>query len=152
MTVWIFEDCNMKGRLNCYFDAALLKRLDELAARRGLSKSTIVEAALASFLSPDAADQREAAISRRLDKMTRAIERLERDVSIGNEAQALYIRAWLTATPPLPEGAQVAAQAKSKERYESFVEALGRRLAKGQSFVEEVSHDVASKKPETYKP
>jgi len=49
----------MKGRLNCYFDAALLKRLDELAARRGLSKSTIVEAALASFLSPDAADQRE---------------------------------------------------------------------------------------------
>ena len=39
----------MKGRLNCYFDAALLKRLDELAARRGLSKSTIVEAALASF-------------------------------------------------------------------------------------------------------
>ncbi len=115
----------MKGRLNCYFDAALLKRLDELAARRGLSKSTIVEAALASFLSPDAADQREAAITRRLDKMTRAIERLERDVSIGNEAQALFIRAWLTATPPLPGDAQAAAQAKAKERYEAFVEALG---------------------------
>ncbi len=63
----------MKGRLNCYFDAALLKRLDELTARKGLSKSTIVEAALASFLSPDATDQREAAITRRLDKMTRAI-------------------------------------------------------------------------------
>ena len=101
----------MKGRLNCYFDAALLKRLDELAARRGLSKSTIVEAALASFLSPDAADQREASITRRLDKMTRAIERLERDVSIGNEAQALYIRAWLMATPPLPDGAQAADRA-----------------------------------------
>jgi hypothetical protein len=142
----------MKGRLNCYFDAALLKRLDELAASRGLSKSTIVEAALASFLSPDAADQREAAITRRLDKMTRAIERLERDVSIGNEAQALYIRAWLMATPPLLDGAQAAAQAKAKERYDNFVHALGRRLAKGQSFVKEVSEDVASTKPETFEP
>lgn len=134
----------MKGRLNCYFDAALLKRLDELAARRGLSKSTIVEAALASFLSPDAADQREAAITRRLDKMTRAIERLERHVSIGNEAQALYIRSWLTATPPLPEGAQAAAQAKARERYESFVQAVGRRVANGKSFSEEVTPDVDS--------
>jgi hypothetical protein len=134
----------MKGRLNCYFDAALLKRLDALAARRGLSKSTIVEAALASFLSPDAADQREAAITRRLDKMTRAIERLERDVAISNEAQALYIRAWLTATPPLPEGAQAAAQAKAKERYESFVDAVGRRLAKGQRFATEVAEEIKS--------
>ncbi len=142
----------MKGRLNCYFDAALLKRLDELAARRGLSKSAIVEAALTSFLSPDAADQREAAITRRLDKMMRAIERLERDVAIGNEAQALYIRAWLTATPPLPVGAQAAAQAKARERYDGFVEALGRRLAKGQSFAKEVSVDVASRGEKTYEP
>jgi hypothetical protein len=132
----------MKGRLNCYFDAALLKRLDELAARRGLSKSTIVEAALASFLSPDAADQREAAITRRLDKMTRAIERLERDVAIGNEAHALYIRAWLTTTPPLPEDAQAAAQVKARERYESFVQALGQRIAKGQRLSKEVTSDV----------
>ncbi|CCJ07304.1 CopG family transcriptional regulator [Methylocystis sp. SC2] len=135
----------MKGRLNCYFDAALLKRLDELAARRGLSKSTIVEAALASFLSPDAADQREAAITRRLDKMTRAIERLERDVAIGNEAQALYIRAWLTATPPLPEAAQAAAQAKARERYDSFVEAVGRRVARGQRFAKEIVGDIESR-------
>lgn len=142
----------MKGRLNCYFDAALLKRLDELAARRGLSKSTIVEAALASFLSPDAADQREAAITRRLDKMTRAIERLERDVSVGNEAQALFIRAWLTATPPLPREVQAAAQAKAKERYEAFVEALGRRLAKGQRFAKEVSQDIDTTRPETSEP
>jgi hypothetical protein len=142
----------MKGRLNCYFDAALLKRLDELAVRRGLSKSTIVEAALASFLSPDSADQREAAITRRLDKMTRAIERLERDISIGNEAQALFIRAWLTATPPLPAEAQAAAQAKAKERYESFVQALGRRLAKGQRFANEVAQDINATRPKTFEP
>lgn len=84
--------------------------------------------------------------------MTRAIERLERDVSIGNEAQALLIRAWLIATPPLPGEAQAAAQAKAKERYETFIEALGRRLAKGQRFAKEVSQDIDTTRPETSEP
>jgi len=127
----------------------LLKRLDDLAARKGLSKSTVVEAAVASFLSPDAADQREAAITRRLDKIARSIERLERDFSIGNEALALFVRFWLTITPPLPDSAQPAAQAKGRERYEGFIEALGRRLAKGQSFTRDVSEEIPASAPES---
>lgn len=138
----------MKLRLNCYFDAGLLRRLDELAACKSLSKSTLVEAAVASFLSPDAADQREAAITRRLDKITRSIERLDRDVSVGNEALALFVRFWLTVTPPLPDSAQSAAQAKGRERYEGFVEALGKCLAKGQSFAREMSEDMPAAAPE----
>ena len=52
---------------------------------------------------------------------------------------------WLTATPPLPDSAQPAAQAKGRERYEGFVEALGRRLAKGQTLAQEISEDVIPK-------
>ncbi len=118
-----------KDRLNVYFDPALSGELETLAARRKVSKSQIVEAALATFLSPDGADQREAAIVRRLDRLTRAVERLERDVSIGNEAVALFIKFWLTTTPPLPEDTRGAAQALGKERYDRFLETLGRRLA-----------------------
>ena len=59
--------------------------------------------------------------------MTRQIERLERHVDISNETLALFVRFWLTSTPPLPDTAQPAAQAKGRERYEGFVEALGRR-------------------------
>jgi hypothetical protein len=44
-------------------------------------------------------------------------------------------------TPPLPESAQAAAQAKGRERFESFLETLGRRLAKGQSVLREISRD-----------
>ncbi|MGI0490122.1 hypothetical protein ACN4EK_32515, partial [Pantanalinema rosaneae CENA516] len=51
---------------------------------------------LAVFLSPDGADQREAAIVRRLDRLTRAVRRLERDVNVGNEALALFVKFWLT--------------------------------------------------------
>jgi hypothetical protein len=45
-------------------------------------------------------------------------------------------------TRPLPDSAQGAAQGKWRERYEGFVEALGRRLTKKQSFTGEVSEDA----------
>src|SRR5258708_37416862 len=62
------------------------KRLDELAAKKGVSKSSIVAAALASWLSPDAADQREAAIAKRLDRLSRQAERMERDQNIDRKS------------------------------------------------------------------
>lgn len=137
-----------KDRLNVYFDPSLTAELEALAARRKVSKSQVVEAALASYLSPDAADQREAAITRRLDRLTRAVERLERNQTITTEALALFIRFWLTTTPPLPDTKRDAAQAKGRERYEGFVETLGRRLAKGNSLVKEVSEDIAGLRSE----
>src|SRR6202048_2624685 len=132
----------MKARMNVYFEPSLLPRVEDLAARKGLTKSTIIEAAVASFLSPDAEDRREAAFTRRLDRLTRQVERLERDVMISAEALALFVRFWLTITPSLPESAQAAAKAKGTERYQGFVETLGRRVAKGQSVLREVSIDV----------
>lgn len=132
----------MKHRLNIYFSPELLERLGDLAAQRGLTKSSIVEAAVASFLSPDAADRREAVFVRRLDRMTRQIERLERDLTIGVETLALFVRFWLAVTPPLPESAQPAAKAQGSERYEGFIETLGRRLQQGRSLVREVSEEI----------
>jgi predicted transcriptional regulator len=134
----------MKTRMTVHFEPATLSRLDELAARRRLTKSAIIEAAVASYLSPDGSDRIEAAFARRLDRLSRQVERLERDVSISGEALALFVRFWLTVTPPLPDTAQTAAQAKGRERYEGFVETLGRRLAKGHSFFRETSQDVTS--------
>jgi hypothetical protein len=120
---------------------SLMAQLTELAARKGESKSMIAEAAIWSFLRPDDADRHEGALARRLDRLTRQGERLERDVWIAAETLALFIRFWLTVTPPLPESAQAAALAKGRERFQSFLETLGRRLAKGQSVLREVSPD-----------
>ena len=114
----------------------------DYAARKGVPQSLVVEAALASHLSPDGADRLEAALARRLDRMTRQIERLERHVDISNEALAVFVRFWLTSTPPLPDTALPAAQAKGRERYEGFVEALGRRLARGRKLADEIVRDV----------
>ena len=123
----------MRDRMNVYFPPELLKQISELADRKRLSRSAIVEAAVVSFLSPDGADRREAAFTRRLDRLSRQMQRLERDVGLTAESLALFISFWLTITPPLPNDAQAAAQAKGRDRFEGFVEALGRRLQKGQS-------------------
>ena len=56
-------------RLNLFIQPEHAKRLDELATKKGVSKSSIVAAALASWLSPDAADQREAGIAKRLNDL-----------------------------------------------------------------------------------
>jgi hypothetical protein len=130
-----------KARLSVYLDPEIMAQVTELAGRKKQSRSLIAEAAITSFLTPDDSDRREAALVRRLDLLTRQGERLERDLSIAVEALALFIKFWLTVTPPLPESAQAAAQAKGRERFEFFLESLGRRLAKGQSLLREVSID-----------
>jgi len=120
----------------------LAAQLADYANRKRVPQALVVETALASYLSPDNSERMEAALGRRLDRLTRQVERLERHVAVSNEALALFVRFWLTVTPPLPDTAQPAAQAKGRERYEGFVEALGRRLAKGQSLAQEISQDV----------
>jgi hypothetical protein len=137
----------MRDRMNVYFPPELLKQITDLADRKKLSRSAIVEAAVASFLSPDGADRQEAAFTRRLDRLSRQMQRLERDVGLTAETLALFVRFWLTITPPLPNDAQAAAQLKGRERFEGFVEALGRRLQKGQSFLREIPEDIVRHEP-----
>jgi hypothetical protein len=142
MTASICEAA-MRDRMNVYFPPEMLRQIADLADRKKLSRSAIVEAAVASFLSPDGADKREAAFARRLDRLTRQVQRLERDLGVTAETLALFVRFWLTITPPLPSDAQASAQAKGRERYEGFIETLGRRLQQGQSFLKEIPDDVA---------
>ena len=67
----------------------------------------------------------EAAIFRRLDRLTHPIERLEGDQTIAAEAVAHFVKFWLTTTPPLPDTMRDAAQAKGRERYEGSSRYMG---------------------------
>ena len=133
-----------RTRRNVYFDPALLKQVDALAMRRKVSASAIVEAAVASFLSGDTTEKLEAAMSRRLDKLGRQIDTLDEDLAVLGETLSLFILIWLSSTPPLPENAQAAARAKGAERFEGFMQNLGKRLASGDRFLKELSRDMDS--------
>ena len=132
-----------RARLNLFLEREHARRLDELAAMKGISKSSIVAAALASWLSPDAGDQREAAIAKRLDRLSRQFEKLERDQVILIETVALYVRYFLTVNTPVPEAHQEAARAQGKARYAQFIEQLGRHLMRGQSLIKDLHEEIS---------
>ncbi len=104
-------------------------------------------AALASFLSPEGADRREAAIARRLDRLHAQGERLGRDQAILIETLALFIRVYLSVSTPIPEGHQEAARAQGKARFEQFITQLGRDLQRGSSFVKTLERKFVLKDP-----
>ena len=131
-----------KVRLSVYLEPAILARLEAYADRRGKPKSLLAEAAIASYTSPDANERLEAALSRRLDRLVRQNERLERNLSIAIELNALFVRFWLNTAPVLPENARTAAETRGAERYQQFMEVLGRRLSRGRGVADEVSNDV----------
>lgn len=133
-----------KSRLSVYLDPDIMQALAAYADRRGRSRSLIAEAAIASFLSPDADEQREAAIAKRLDRLDRRTTRLERDVGIGVEMIALFVRFWLSNTPPPPEAERAAMRRQGGDRYDAFMDALGRRLAKGPKVGQEISEDFSA--------
>lgn len=134
----------MKPRIKHTFrlPVDLTGRLADHARARRVSQTAVVEAALASFLSPDGAERLEGALSRRLDRLGRQADRLEWNVDLANETLALFIRFWLTSNAPLPDTALAAAQAMGRERWERFVESLARRMENGPRLGREVSQDI----------
>jgi hypothetical protein len=122
-------------------DAVLARQLDERASSRRITRTDIVEAALASLLTPDHEERIEAVLTRRLDRISRQLDRLEWHVELSNEAFALFVRSWLVNSPPLPDAALRAAQATGKKRWEAFVDSLSRRMEAGPKLGDELSRD-----------
>src|SRR5690606_29480498 len=84
----------------------------------------------------------EAALSRRMDKLGRQIDGVDQDLAVLGETVSLFIRFWMMMTPPVSDSAQSSARAKGTERFEAFLQTLGRRLASGDKFLKEFSRDV----------
>ncbi|AYV49689.1 CopG family transcriptional regulator [Caulobacter flavus] len=126
-----------------YLPGEVVRALDETARRLRRSKSEIVRAAVASYLSPDGPEALEAALSRRLDRLSRQVDRLERDLTISNETLALYVRTWLRNVPSLAAGDDAAASDLARERYARFIDALARRLSAGKLLRNEIGSDEA---------
>lgn len=121
----------------------LSRQLADYAGRKRVSQAAVVEAALSSFLSPDGSERLEAAFSRRLDRISRQLDRLGYHVDVGNEAFALYLRRWLAVTSA-PTGAETAtARAAIEKRFAFFVEALARRMDSGRLLHDELVRSAA---------
>ena len=121
----------MKPRLHPYVSEINHARVRALAARPNETESTIVDRALTAFFTEARDDLRDATILARLDRLTRHLDRLEQKDLVISETLALFIRYFLTVTPPVAPGHMDAARAKGEERFDAFLAQLGRDLQAG---------------------
>jgi hypothetical protein len=128
----------MKVRHCLYFDEKISAELEALTAKPGTSKSDVVNAALQTFFKNKGADQLEVRLKPRLDRLGDHLSRIERDQQIALETLALFIRYQLIISAPLPASQLSSLQALGSERFQSFIDQVSRKLAKGVTFSSEV--------------
>jgi hypothetical protein len=131
-----------KLRQNLYIDLELSKALDALAAKPGATKSGIVNEALGAWISRRGAGQVDELLKPRLDRLSRDIARIARDVEVLLESLSLFVRYQLMVTAPLPE-ADSAARAVGRERFDAFVAQVGRQIGSGKRSIGADEAEVA---------
>jgi hypothetical protein len=136
-----------KIKLTVYVTRIVAEQLDLACKDRTKNKSKLTETALAQLLNPKAEDQQDAATSRRLDRLTRDVGVINRHQQIVIESLGLFIRHYLITSLPLPPSEQPAAQALGHQRFQRFIEQLGRRLASTTTFANEITDQLASLSP-----
>ncbi|WP_156681081.1 CopG family transcriptional regulator [Sphingomonas profundi] len=119
-----------KIRHQLFLPKPVSDRLEALAAKPGASKSAILTDAVTAWLNRRGASELEDRFGLRLDRMTAAIGRLERDGHIQLETLALFVRYELAIQAPLAENDQ-AGRAIAAKRFEAFVAQVGRQIAAG---------------------
>jgi len=119
-----------KIRHQLFLPKPVSDRLEALAAKPGASKSAILTDAVTAWLNRRGASELEDRFALRLDRMTSAIGRLERDGHIQLETLALFVRYELAIQAPLAENDH-AGRAIAAKRFEAFIAQVGRQIAAG---------------------
>lgn len=124
------EKAKDKVRHQLFLPRPLSDRLEALAARPGASKSAILVDALTAWLNRRGASDLEDRFAIRLDRLTQAIGRVDRDTYLLLETLALFIRFELAIQTPLAENDQ-AGRALGAKRFEAFITQVARQVSTG---------------------
>ncbi len=119
-----------KIRHQLFLPKPVSDRLEALAAKPGASKSAILADAVTAWLNRRGASELEDRFAIRLDRLTTALGRIERDGHIQLETLALFVRYELAIQAPLAEN-DAAGRAIAAKRFEAFIAQVGRQIAAG---------------------
>ncbi|HYJ53480.1 MAG TPA: CopG family transcriptional regulator [Allosphingosinicella sp.] len=106
------------------------ERLEALAAKPGVSKSSLLAAAVTAFLDRRGANELDERFGLRLDRISNTLARIERDGHVQIESLALFIRYMLTVNAPLADEDEVS-RAIGRDRFAAFITRVGQQLASG---------------------
>lgn len=124
------ERANNQVRHQLFLPRPLSDRLEALASKPGASKSAILADAVTAWLDRRGTSELEDRFAIRLDRLTHAISRIDRDSYVILETLALFIRFELAIQTPLAEN-DAAGRALGAKRFEAFVTQVGRQVATG---------------------
>jgi predicted DNA-binding protein len=140
----------LKKRYSILLSDELAERFERVARRRNGAKSAIIEEMLDRRLNPESYPLIDEALLRRLDELSKELVGIKRDLAIVTEMVSLFVRYYLTITPPLETGEQQPARRLGKERFEVFVAQIGRRLASDRRLVSDVLESIAVHNPDLF--
>jgi hypothetical protein len=117
-------------RHQLYMSAELSERLAALAKKPGVTMSSILAEALSAWLDRKGVSELQERFGVRLDNLSRAIARIERNSQIEIEILALLARYLLASIPPVAEGDDVG-RAQGRERFEWFTMKVAQAFREG---------------------
>lgn len=122
-----------KSKLSVYIDTDVFDAIVTAARQRGISKSQVTENTLRLLLTPDGADDREAIITKRVDRLQRQMETARDDLERLTEMLGLFVHVWFAHTPELPPAEKSNANRAAAQRFQRFVDGLAGNLRSGRS-------------------
>jgi predicted DNA-binding protein len=125
-------------RIYPYLAPQLRERLTKHCAANQTTESAVVREALDQYFGGTGDF---ALVLRRLDRISRGIERAHRDLEILSQAFAMFVRLWFAHTPRLPREARPAAQSSAEARYRQFLDRVAERIASGKRFVDDLPQE-----------
>jgi AcrR family transcriptional regulator len=137
----------VKRRYTIYLSRKIAERFNTVARVNG-AKSALVEQALDRHLDPERTKTHDEALLRRMDGLSHGLSTIERDVAIATETLSLFVRYYLTVTPPVAKDDHDAARATGRQRFEKFVAQVGQRLASDRRLVSEVLESIVANNPD----
>lgn len=139
-----------KKKYTLYLPVPLARKLDLVARERHGAKSALVEEALRASFEPQQHASIEDGLARRLDQISKTLAALTRDQMVATETLALFVRYFLTATPPVPENDQDSARLIGRKRYEVLIAEVGRRVAEDRRLAAEVLQTIPIDRPDLF--
>jgi predicted transcriptional regulator len=118
-----------RTRYQLFLPDDLAQRLETLAAKPGSSKSAILTTALGAWLDRRGKNELDDMFSARLDRVSRADERIERKLDFVAEALGTFVQHQLTLVAHQPPFEHETGQLGLK-RYRAFIDMVGHRLAR----------------------
>jgi hypothetical protein len=140
----------LKRRYSILLSDELAERFERVARRRNGAKSAIIEEMLDRRLNPERYPLIDDAVLRRFDELTKELAGIKRDLAITTEMVSLFVRYYLTITPPLAAREHQAARALGRERFQVFVDQIGRRIASDRRLVCDLPESIAVNDPDLF--